>query len=583
MATTNRPPGLDSPTIADILSWRAEHQPDLTALIFLEDGESKVRKLSFSELGTRARRLARDLRQNGKPGDPVLLLLEPSLDYAIAFYSCFYANRIAVPVYPPNPARLAKTLPPMLSIVQNSGARQAIVSPAAAAGLAHFFNVAPELETIEWISTEVSHFDDDDPFTPPPCVDGRDIAFLQYTSGSTGNPKGVMISHENIIRNCAVNETASEIGPAFNSDGESGVYWLPPYHDLGLMNGIVAPVYGGATAVLMSPMHFLQRPMRWLKAMSKYKATLSAGPNFAYDLCARKATPEDIENLDLSAWRLASIGAELVRPSTIDLFVRTFEPCGFRAEILRPGYGLAESTLSVTLPKKGNVSIRRTFDAEALETGRVLLAGENDRRTRTLVDSGDLVENVDVRIVDPEDRIEVGESEIGEVWVSSESVGQGYWRNPKETARVFGARLTDSGEGPFLRTGDLGFKREGYLFLTGRIKDLIIIRGQNRDPSDIEQAVDSSSPLLRPGCGAAFSIELDDEERLVIVHEARNSNENDIEGIVKSVRTSVINQHDVEPYDIRIIKPRTVPKTTSGKIQRRACKRLYLEGDLDLI
>jgi 8-amino-7-oxononanoate synthase len=411
-----------------------------------------------------------------------------------------------------------------------------------------------------------------------PDVHGDTLAFLQYTSGSTGTPKGVMLTHANLLHNSASIAYAFE-----HTRSGNGVFWLPSYHDMGLIGGILQPLYIGQPNVLMSPMAFLQKPFRWLKAITRYRATIGGGPNFAYDLCVRKITPEQRSQLDLSSWNLAFNGAEPVRAETLDAFCRAFEPVGFRRTAFYPCYGMAEATLIVTGGFKAALPVVRTFDAEALENNHVVDALADEEGARELVGSGGKLLDQRIVIAHPEHMTTMPPDEVGEIWVFGPSVAQGYWNRPEETERTFRAYLKDTGEGPFLRTGDLGFMQDGELFITGRLKDLIIIRGLNHYPQDIEVTAEKSHPRLRPANSAAFAAEIDGAERLVLVQEIERGQQDELDDVVESIRRAVAAEHELNVDAIALVKAGSIPKTSSGKIQRHACREAFIDGSLETV
>ena len=427
-----------------------------------------------------------------------------------------------------------------------------------------------------------------------PDIDGDTLAFLQYTSGSTGTPKGVMLSHENLLHNSLRIMQAFEI-----TRSQSGVFWLPSFHDMGLVGGILVPLYGGKFNVLMSPVAFLQKPLRWLQAISRYRATISGGPNFAYELCVRKTTPEQRAALDLSSWSLAFNGAEPVRAETINAFCEAFAVSGFRREAFYPCYGLAESTLMVTGGMKFEPPVIRSFDAVSIETGGAVVRPDNASGARRLVGSGRELDGQDVLIVDPQTRDPLPPGRVGEIWVSGPSVAQGYWHRADETLATFSAMLAEPdphgpaqavakwrpNPGPYLRTGDLGFFDNGELFVTGRLKDLIIIRGRNHYPQDLELSVEQATPLVRAGSLAAFAVDHDGRERVVIVAELERGrrDRSEITAIFETIRSRLAREHEVAAEAIVFVRPNSVPKTSSGKIQRHACRRQFLDGTLDVV
>jgi acyl-CoA synthetase (AMP-forming)/AMP-acid ligase II len=402
-----------------------------------------------------------------------------------------------------------------MAIVKDADASFVLTTSTVLALAVPLIESAPELEGIEWIAGDGLSCAADDTWTPLDAS-GDTLAYLQYTSGSTAAPKGVMISHANVLANVTMLETVCDPVP-----GETYVTWLPHFHDMGLMS-LIGPIYGRFTCYVISPLDFLRRPFYWLQAITRYKAGYSAGPNFAYDLCTRKVTEEERARLDLTSWKLVFNGAEPVRWSALEAFVKRFGPCGFRAEAMCPSYGLAEAVLYVCMSPKTAPPVCLRVKRDALEGHRVVVAEDGDENARELVGCGAPCTGTQVRIVHPERFTLCPKGEIGEIWVSGPGVTRGYWRNPEATEAAFNGRLADSGDGPFLRTGDLGFVRDGNLFVTGRAKDLIIVRGANHYPEDIEGAVSKSHQALRPGCAAAFSVEADGEERLVVVQEVRD-------------------------------------------------------------
>ncbi len=529
-------------TLAGLLKARAAESPDREAYVFLADGELETERLTWGELDVRARAVAWALRQSVPPGERALLLYPPGLDFVAAFFGCLYAGVVAVPAYPP---RLNDRSQPRLRAIA------ADASPRAALTTASIAERVPELAGVPWIATDALPAGSPELIDPDPDA----VAFLQYTSGSTSAPKGVMVTHANLVHNERM------IGQAFAMDEDSVVVgWLPLYHDMGLIGNVLQPLHAGARCVLMSPVAFLQRPRRWLEAIHRYRGTTSGGPNFAYELCVRKIPPGEREGLDLSSWRVAFNGAEPVRARTLEAFAEAFAPCGFRASSFYPCYGLAEATLFVT------------GGAPRVEEGRV--------------SSGHAWDAQRIAIVHPERREELPPGSEGEVWIAGPSVAAGYWGNPEATERDFRARLA-TGQGPFLRTGDLGILSGilsgGELFVTGRIKDLIILRGRNHYPQDVELTAQRSHPDLRPDNGAAFAVEIEGEERLVIVQEVERRRRNGLEELAAAVRRAVAEEHEVQPYEVVLVRTGTVPKTSSGKVQRHACRAQYLAGELTVL
>jgi acyl-CoA synthetase (AMP-forming)/AMP-acid ligase II len=588
-------PAFEPVTLIELLRRRALGQPDELAYTFLVDGETKEVHLTYEEVDRQARAIGALLQSLVKTGERALLLYPSGLEYVAAFLGCLYAGVVAVPVYPPDPVRLERTLPRFRAIANDARPSVALTTSPILSMVESLFTMEPDFQAMHWLATD--NLDDDLAAEwRDPEVNSDSLAFLQYTSGSTAAPKGVMVSHGNILHN------ERTIQQAFGHTEKSTVFgWLPLYHDMGLIGNVLQPLYIGARCILMSPLDFLQRPFRWLQAISRYQARTSGGPNFAYDLCVRKITPEQRATLDLSSWEVAYNGAEPIRRETLERFAATFEPCGFHREALYPCYGLAEATLFVSGGLKSAPPIFHTVQGAALERNRVVAVSPEDEEAQTLVGSGRTWTDQKIVIVDPESLTRLPPDRVGEVWVSGANVARGYWNLTRETERTFRAYLADTGEGPFLRTGDLGFLKDGELFITGRLKDLIIIDGRNHYPQDIELTVEKSHPALRPGCCAAFSVDVGGKERLVVVTEVDRRYKPErrpgqvepgsdsapglssgAEEIIKTIRQAVAEYHDVRAYDVLLLKAGSMPKTSSGKIQRHACRADFLAGVLDV-
>lgn len=599
-------------SLVDILCHRVQYQPDETGYIFLNDGELDETRLTYRELDRKARTIAVKLRSIGAAGERALLLYPPGLEYICAFFGCLYAGVTAVPVYPPHPARLERTLPRLKNIAKDARPFAVMTSSSILTTAEPFLSEDPDFGNAKWLSTDNIPTDGASGWQIPSFTKDS-LAFLQYTSGSTGIPKGVMVSHENLICNLDL------IQICFGNTHDSlGVIWLPPYHDMGLIGGILQPLYAGIPVILMSPVHFLQKPFRWLDAISRYKATASGGPNFAYDLCIRKITPDQLKKIDLSSWEVAFNGAEPIRYDTMEQFYEVFGHCGFRKQAFYPCYGLAEGTLIVSGGLKNDFPVWRNFKNEELRQKRAVSSTFESEDAHTLVGCGKNLSGQKITIVDVDTFRPRGPGEIGEIWVSGKSVAQGYWQKPEETKQFFQAYISDTNEGPFLRTGDLGFFSDEELFITGRLKDLIIIRGKNHYPQDIELTAEKSCLRLRPGCSAAFEVEINGEKKVVIAAEMErrqrkqrkksdskkdhshpsdqrqhsvlpdyNNLENRVpvalEIAVKAIRKAVSEEHELEVYAVLILKIGTIPKTSSGKIQRHACREKFLNKTLDIL
>ncbi|BBU62179.1 non-ribosomal peptide synthetase [Methylosinus sp. C49] len=552
---------------------RAAEQPAKPAYVFLEDGEREGARLSYGDLDRRARAIALHLRTLGVGGERALLLYPPGLAYIEAFFGCLYAGVVAVPAYPPSGRHLRR-----LQSIAKDAAPIAVLS---IASMRDRFELEARdrlaSRPLPWIATDEIDSEEADAFLrSAPAAD--QLAFLQYTSGSTGDPKGVMVSHGNLSSNQLL------IAESFAHDGDSDlVGWLPLYHDMGLIGNILQPLFVGATAYLMSPTAFLEKPLRWLKAISAYKARTSGGPNFAFDLCVSKIKEEDKRELDLTGWRIAFTGAEPVRAATLDRFAASFASCGFRRESFFPCYGLAEATLVVTAPTYGERISSIDIDRDASEARRVA-STRNGRATR-LIGCGHAWEGHDVQIVDPDTSRRCSRGEIGEIWTAGPGVAQGYWNRPEETARVFEAKIAGGDGRPYLRTGDLGFADEGQTYVTGRLKDLVIVAGRNFHPEDIENAVEEKSSGLRRGATAAFAVTIEDKEQLVIVAEPDRALSTTIgsgreRDVLRRIRDCVVYDIGIEPADIVLAQSGSVPKTSSGKIRRSECRRNYLADEL---
>jgi acyl transferase domain-containing protein/glutamate-1-semialdehyde aminotransferase/acyl-CoA synthetase (AMP-forming)/AMP-acid ligase II/alpha-ketoglutarate-dependent taurine dioxygenase len=563
--------------LVQMLRRQSAARADHLAFTFLEDGERESGTLTFSELDRRARAVAAVLQASARPGDRALMLFEPGLDFLAGFFGCLYARVIAVTAFPPSRSRIERTLPRLKAIAESS--RPSVVLTTS--DVAAFSRDIPAdplgLRERTWVEVDRVGDEAAEKWSEP-RIAPDDLAFLQYTSGSTSVPKGVMVSHGNLIHNLSGMRRAFGLGSE-----EVTVTWLPSFHDMGLIEGLLEPLFLGCSTYLMSPSAFVQRPMRWLEVITHYKATHSGGPNFSYELCLRKVRPAQLHELDLSTWRSAYNGAEPIRESTLQRFAEFFAPCGFHASYLFPCYGLAEGTLMVSGATAREGAITRSFSAELLERKRVATA-VGETVGRRMVSSGHAIDGETVAIVEPETRRTCGGDEIGEIWVQSGSVTQGYWERPEETEEVFRAFTADMGEGPFLRTGDLGFLHDGELFVTGRVKDLIIIRGRNHYPQDIELTVERSHPALRPGGGAAFTVEVDGEERLVVAQEVeREARKSDVAEIAAAVRSAIIQEHEISLHALILLKIGSVPKTSSGKTQRATCRKAIAEGRLTVL
>ena len=566
-------PNFDFKTFVEVLRFRSATQPNQVAFTFLADGETEQATLTYQELDQLARRVATRLQELDLVGKTALLLYPPGLDFIVGFFGCLYAEVIAVTAYPP---RNERNTPRIKAISKDSQAVIALTTAQSLDTVQSLMTKGTDLETLQWLATDNLSVGLEDSWQEP-FIDGNTIGFLQYTSGSTGTPKGVIITHGNLIHNAATTYQFME-----HSSESVFVTWLPIYHDMGLIGGMLQPLFGGFPCIMMPPTAFLQSPYRWLQAISRYQGTTSGGPNFAYDLCVQRITPEQKATLDLSSWSVAFNGAEPIRRDTLERFASYFAECGFRKEAFYPCYGMAETTLMVSGVQKATAPIIKTVQKSGLESNRVVKSTADDEDVYDFVGCGQVIPEQEVVIVNPETLACCKPDEIGEIWVSGPSVGKGYWRRQQETEETFCAYL-DTGKGPFVRTGDLGFLDDEELFIAGRLKDVIIIRGRNLYPQDIELTAEHSHPALRPTASAAFTVNVKNSERLVVVQELEFRAKPNLEEVMNAIRQAVTEEHEVQVYAVVLIKPGSIPKTSSGKIQRRATRAQFESGTLNVV
>ncbi len=562
----------DSSLFERLIYWSLA-LPDHVAFRFLNDGEDDVTELTYSELDRRAKAIGAELVAQGLKGRPALLLFPPGLEFVEAFFGCHYAGVIPVPAYPP---RRNRNMGRINAISENCQAAVALSVREVISRNEGMLDDAPSLQQIPWIAVEEIPQELASDWVKPK-IQMDDLGLIQYTSGSTGTPKGVMLTHRNLTANCKM------ITALFGQTREdsSGVSWLPLYHDMGLIGGVLEPLYLGGSMTLMSPVAFLTRPLRWLKAVSKYKCTISGAPNFAYELCAQKIPDEELDSLDLTSWKVAFNGAEPIRAETLRRFTEKFKRCGFEHETHYPCYGMAETTLIVTGCHDKRSPLVRYFDRKALDDQKVIPVEEEHAMARALVSSGTCLKGTTLKIVCPDTFRELSSNQIGEIWVQTPGVGKGYWKKESETQDIFHANLSDDEtKQDYLRTGDLGFLDGEELFVTGRLKDLIIIRGVNKYPQDIEATVENSSPRLRRAGAAAFSVDHDNSERLVVVCEVERGQNKVWSDVLQSVRSDVVAEHDLPPDAVILVRSGSVPKTSSGKVQRKLCRQQFLDEKL---
>ena len=575
---------VDFPSMVDVLRWRAANQPDQVAFTYLPNGEEDETHVTYGDLDNGAQTIAARLQASYPIGTRALLLYPPGIEFVKAFFGCLYAGLIAIPANPPHPSRLSRTLPKLHAIALDAEPAVVLTNSKLLASAENIFQECPLFRTKQWLSNEELTDKTSTPWRAGSI--GKDfLAFLQYTSGSTAMPKGVMVTHGNLLHNSAY------LAHAFHHTTETIlVTWLPTFHDMGLIYGILQPIYLGFRCYAMPPSSFIQRPLRWLQAMSRYKATHSVAPNFAYDLCSRKITEQQRALLDLRHWQVAVNGAEPIRQETLSRFADTFAPCGFRRSTFYPGYGLAEATLKVSGGRITREYVTCRVDPAALAQHTVVEVkdGQDDQGSQILVSSGRVTHGVEIVIVDPETLAPCTSGVVGEIWLRGPSKTKGYWNRIEETQQTFDAYLSNTGDGPYLRTGDLGFLKEGELFVTGRLKDLIIIGGANYYPQDIELTAERSHEDLRPGSCAAFSVDDAGAEQLIVAIEVERRRRDDHDdttprarAIVMAIQRAIAEQHELQVHQIVLLKAGTISKTSSGKIQRRLCRKAFLASSLD--
>lgn len=575
-----RPQGRDDAparwrNLVEVAQYRGRHQRDKVAFTFLKDGETEVATLTYGELDRRARLAGGELRRRGATGERVLLLYPQGLDFIVAFFGALYAGAAAVPA--PRAQGNRASLARLQAIADDARPKVVLASASLLAEAKRILSRQGENATVATLE-ELLLGAEQDPGTPSPPTES--LALLQYTSGSTRAPRGVMITHANIVHNQEL------IRHWFEFTHESVVVgWLPMFHDMGLIGNLLQPVYVGCTCFLMSPVAFLQEPCRWLRALSRYGGTTAGAPNFAYDLCVDRTSDEQRAGLDLSTWELAYNGSEPVGARTLERFVEAFEPYGFRKEAFYPCYGMAEATLLISGGSKAAPPVLRRFDEAAPKRAERGPGSAAESGGKMIVGCGKTGHDQKLLIFNPETLRPLPDGQVGEIWLAGASVSPGYWNRPRETRETFGACPAGTTEANFLRTGDLGFIAEGEIFVTGRIKDMMIVRGQNHYPQDIEQTAQSSHPALRPNCGAAFLVEGAEQNLLVIVQDVarRFLREPPVGEIAGAVRAAVAKEHGLHVAAVVLLKTGALPKTSSGKIQRSLCRSEYLAGNLPVV
>ena len=563
--------------LLSILDQRASQNPEKLAYIFLKDRENQEQTITYQQLSQISKRIATRLQSLIPPGARALLLYPQGLDFITAFLGCLSAGIIAVPAYPP---KRNQKISRLIGIIENSQPQIILTTSSLLENIQLKIKDFLELSVTQFLATDNLNNDEDFEFYLPE-ISGDTLAFLQYTSGSTGSPKGVMISHDNIAHNSVYIQKAFQL-----TEKSVSVTWLPSFHDMGLIDGIIQPLYTGFLGVVMSPESFLKNPIVWLQAITKYRATHSGGPNLGYELCVRRITPEQQKTLDLSSWVSAYNGAEPIRRKTLDNFSDKFRSSGFKSQYFYPCYGMAEATLMISGGNIKDEPVYLNVQSEFLKDNQIVEAEKDSKNYQELVGCGHVWQDMEVKIVDPESCLECGENQVGEIWVSGSSIAQGYWQEEEKTIATFQAKLANTtDERNFLRTGDRGFLRAGELFITGRIKDVIIIWGRNHYPQDIEYSIQESHQALRLDCGAAFTIEIDNQDKLVIVQEVERTYlaQLNVNEVFSAIREAVALHHALQVYAIALIKPASILKTSSGKIQRHACCHAFLTETLAIV
>jgi acyl-CoA synthetase (AMP-forming)/AMP-acid ligase II len=559
-------------SLIDILDSHAADRPTATAFAFLSDGGHAHAKVTFAGLRAHARAIANEFAARGaRPGDRAVLIFPPGLDFIAAFFGCLAAGIIAVPLSPP---RRVTGRDAVANILNDCAPRFALTTSAYAADLSKAGPASLGAPDLEWLyvgdDRPVATEEDSRPHRPAPA----DLAFLQYTSGSTSAPKGVMVRHANLLENLEMIRRAMG-----HSRASTHVCWMPLHHDMGLILNVLEAFYVGATCALMAPVSFLQRPLSWLRAIHELKAEAAGGPNFGFDLCVARFRPEAMAGVDLSGWRVAFNGAEPVRAQTLQHFAETFAPYGFDPSAFYPCYGVAEATLLISGGRRGRGSNVRRANRAAMNAGRIETPGD-DADAFLIVGCGGALAGEEIAIVDPDTQTRLSCDRVGEIWARGGNVAGGYWGNDAASREKFAARIAGEGDADWLRTGDLGFvDAAGEVFVTGRIKDVIIVRGANHYPQDIEHTAQATAACLRAGFGAAFSVcDPGGQERLVIVQEVERSHRNklDVDEIAGGIREAVAEEHGLSVSDVVLVRPGSIPKTTSGKIQRRLTRTLWL-------
>ena len=551
-------------SVVDVVREHARRTPDRHAFTFLDYASEQPReqRLGSAQFDSRARQVAALLQSKARPGSRVLLSFPSGPDFLVAFFGCLYAGMVAVPAYPALNPRLRDRV---TTIAQDCDAAIILTTAQTLSDMGGRYAMPNALACMHWMTTDGA-LDGLEHGWRPVDVKPEQIAFLQYTSGSSGTPKGVMVTHRNLLHNLQAIALHMELKPH-----DHGFSWLPPYHDMGLIGALLTPLAAGIDFTFMTPHAFLRRPARWLREIAARGCTISGAPNFAFEMCLDKIGDDELATLDLSRWAIAFTGAEPVKLDSMDRFARRFAACGFNRDAFYPCYGMAETTLMVTGKHRASPFTTLMPQLQA-----------DSRKTSALVSCGVPAHGLHVRIVDPVDLSPLADGETGEIAVAGASVAAGYWKRELETLFTFGLNVDGDVE-PFLRTGDLGFLHRGELYVCARLKDVVIVRGVNHYPQDIETTVDGCHEAIRPGCGICFSVEQDDMERMVFVQEIARRDQPRAREIVLAIRSAIVARHDIQAHAVVLVESGTIHKTTSGKLARRPCRVDFLDGALQVI
>ncbi len=551
--------------LVDVLEAHARETPDTIAFAWRSDDLLHEDKLCYRELLTQAKRIAAELQSRFRPGDRALLLFPQGLEFIASFFGCLYAGVVAIPICPPRRSRHSAGIE---RIIENADPRIVLSTADFVANRQDWYGEIPSLLRTTWL--DLTCLRDGEASWVKPVIESETLAFLQYTSGTTGMPKGVMVTHDNLVHN------AEALRGAYPPGHSQRAFWLPMYHDMGLIGAMLQTVFDGATSSWISPSAFLRRPLAWLELISQTGAAASGAPDFAYALCVDRSTPESREGLDLSRWTVAGSGAELVRPSTIERFSHAFAPCGFRRTAFQPGYGLAEATLVVSYVRPGSSTKILAVEGSAIARNTLKPCSEAARDVRQLASNGHIGGSQHVAIVDPDSGRPCAAGTIGEIWVSGPNVARGYYNNEAATRETFQARLPGD-DRHYLRTGDLGCLLDGHLYVTGRLKELIVVRGRNVYPQDVERVIRECDARLQGAVTAVFSVELLGSERLVVIQEfGRAHRHADFDQLGQEIRLAIGRECGIEVFDLLFVREGTILRTTSGKVRRLQCREDYL-------